>query len=117
MELACTLEIIEHNPAVFSAKVAFGRVENKVRHHKALDWERALEFNGKHNDPSKIFDDRLELCGNRGDPRASQGIIEAMVDMVLNQRAFGLLYRLLDGMQLLRDIGAGLCVRNHLDDA
>lgn len=44
MELACTLEIIEHNPAVFSAKVAFGRVENKVRHHKALDWERALEF-------------------------------------------------------------------------
>ena len=36
--------------------------------------------------------------------------------MVLNQRAFGLLDRLLNGMQLLRDIGAGLCVFNHLDD-
>ena len=44
MELACTLEIIEHNPAIFSAKVAFGQVQNTVKHHEALDWKRAPEF-------------------------------------------------------------------------
>lgn len=30
LELACALEIIEHNPAVFSTKVAFGRVVKQV---------------------------------------------------------------------------------------
>ena len=40
-----------------------------------------------------------------------------MVDMVLDQRAFGLLNRLFHGMQLLRDIGAGLRVFDHLDNA
>ena len=66
---------------------------------------------------SQILGDRLELSGDWGVAGAGQGAIEAMVDMVLNQRAFGLLDRLLNGMQLLRDIGAVLCVFNHLDDA
>jgi integrase len=43
-ELACTLEIIENNPAVFSTKAAFGRVKRIVKHHSALDWERVPEF-------------------------------------------------------------------------
>jgi len=43
-ELACALEIVEHNPAVFSTKAAFGRVKRIVKHHKALDWERVPEF-------------------------------------------------------------------------
>ena len=66
---------------------------------------------------SQILGDRLELSGDWGVAGAGQGVVEAMVDMVLNQRAFGLLDRLLHCMQLLRDIGAGLCVFNHSDDA
>jgi len=46
-----------------------------------------------------------------------QSIIEAMVDMILDQRAFGLLNGLLHGLQLLGDVYAGLFILNHLDDA
>lgn len=44
LEQACTLEIIEHNPAVFSTKSAFGRVIRVVKHHKALDWSNVPDF-------------------------------------------------------------------------
>jgi hypothetical protein len=40
-----------------------------------------------------------------------------MVYVVLDQRPFCLLNSLLDGMKLLRDIGAGLRVFDHIDDA
>ena len=40
-----------------------------------------------------------------------------MVDVILDQRAFGLLHGLLHGMKLLCDVHAGLFVLNHLDDA
>lgn len=46
-----------------------------------------------------------------------QSIIEAMVDMVLNQRALGLLNGLLNRMELLGDVRAGLLILDHLDDA
>lgn len=44
LEQACTLEIIEHNPAIFSTKSAFGRVIRVVKHHKALDWSNVPDF-------------------------------------------------------------------------
>jgi len=40
-----------------------------------------------------------------------------MVDVILDQCAFGLLHCLLYGVKLLRDVHAGLFVFNHLDDA
>jgi hypothetical protein len=40
-----------------------------------------------------------------------------MVDMVLDQRAFGLLNGLFNRMELLSDVRAGLLILNHLDDA
>jgi hypothetical protein len=46
-----------------------------------------------------------------------QSIIEAMVDMVLDQRAFGLLNSLFNRMKLLCDVPAGLLILDHLDDA
>lgn len=43
-------------------------------------------------------------------------IINAVVQMVVDQGAFGVGHRLLDGVQLLSDIDAGLAVLNHGDD-
>ena len=40
-----------------------------------------------------------------------------MVNVILDQSAFGLLHCLFHGLQLLCDVHAGLFVFNHLDDA
>jgi len=39
-----------------------------------------------------------------------------MVDVILNQGAFGLGNGFFDGMELLRDVGAGPLRLDHLDD-
>jgi hypothetical protein len=66
---------------------------------------------------SQIFGDCLEFGSNRRVVGPSEGCIEAMVNVILDQRAFGLLNRLLHRMQFLRDIGAWLRVFDHLYDA
>ena len=64
---------------------------------------------------SQILGDRLELSGAWGVAGAGQGVVEAMVDMVLNQRAFGLRDGLFNSMKLLGDVGAGALCLNHPD--
>lgn len=44
-------------------------------------------------------------------------MFQAVIDMVLDQRAFGLTDRFFHGMQLLRDVDAGTTVFDHADDA
>ncbi|CAK7262250.1 protein of unknown function (plasmid) [Shinella sp. WSC3-e] len=71
------------------------------------------------SDRSEIFGDRLEL-GHGASLVGGQGadhILEAMVEMVLDQRALGIGDRLFDGMKLLCEIEAGAPVLDHRDDA
>src|SRR5829696_9021997 len=70
-------------------------------------------------DTSKIFGDQLELLDRAtsllGGP--IDGVVEAMVEMVLDERLLRLADRLLDGVQLLCKLEAGPACLDHLDDA
>ena len=44
-------------------------------------------------------------------------MLQAVIDVILNQGALGLAYGLLHGMQLLRDIHALTAILDHGDDA
>jgi hypothetical protein len=68
---------------------------------------------------SEVLGNLLELfqrcpltIGERPD-----GVLQAMVDMILNQRALGLAYSLFNGVQLLGNIHAGSLVFDHADNA
>jgi hypothetical protein len=67
--------------------------------------------------PSQILGERRELHCDRCVIEPGKSAIEPMVDMVWDQRAFGLLNRLFHSMQFLREIDASLLAFNHLDDA
>src|SRR6056297_2072283 len=77
----------------------------------------AVSEDREHGRSLQILGDCLEISSDRGSVSTHQCIVEAMIDMILDQRAFGLLHRLLHGMKLLCDVHAGLFVLNHLDDA
>jgi hypothetical protein len=67
----------------------------------------------------EVFGDLLEGFQRRALATAQgrNGVFEAMVDMVLDQRALGLANRFFHGMQLLRDVHALTALFDHGDDA
>ncbi len=69
--------------------------------------------------PSQIFGDRLELIddGNRRFASAIGGGIQAMIDMVVDQRSLRLADGLFDGMKLLGEVEARSMFIKHLDDS
>lgn len=69
--------------------------------------------------PSKILGDLLEFV-DRAPPFARQRadyVFQAIIQMILDQRFLGLSDRLLDGLELLRDVEAGPAAFDHLDNA
>jgi len=64
----------------------------------------AISEDGERWRSLQILRDSLELCCDRGCIRFHKCIVEAMVDVVLNQCAFGLGSRLLNGVKLLGDV-------------
>src|SRR5260221_4679685 len=67
---------------------------------------------------SKILADRLELLDRR--PRLARqrpdALLETMVDVIVDQRLLGIGDRLLDGVELLREIEAAALRLDHRDD-
>lgn len=49
--------------------------------------------------------------------KSTHGVFKAVIDMILDQRAFRLTYRFLDGMKLLSNVHAFAAVFDHGDDA
>jgi len=68
---------------------------------------------------SQIFGNGLELVddGHRGFPGSVRRDIEAMVNVIVDQRALGLSNGFLDGMKLLGEIEARTFFIEHLNDA
>ena len=68
---------------------------------------------------SEIFGDLLELIQRRSlaASKRSKGVLEAMVDVILNQRTLGLADGFLHRVELLGDIHAGAPILDHGDDA
>src|SRR5262245_45864528 len=68
---------------------------------------------------SKIFGDFLELVDRAPllARQRSDGVLETVVEVVLDQRALGLRDRLLDGVKLLGDVEAFAPGFDHLHDA
>lgn len=64
----------------------------------------------------QILGNRFELC-HRGLVTVFYRVLQAVVDMIMNQRFLGLVDRLLDRLQLLRDIEAGATRLQHFNDA
>jgi hypothetical protein len=67
----------------------------------------------------KVLGDLLE-CFKRRTITVAQcrnGVFEAVVDMILNERPLGLANRFFNRMQLLRDVNALATLLDHRDDA
>ena len=67
---------------------------------------------------SQVSRDRLELGEHalgRFCPPTVGGGVEAVIDVIVDQRLLRLADRLLDGMKLLRQVETGAAVREHLD--
>jgi hypothetical protein len=66
---------------------------------------------------SQVLRNSPELGEHRAaGPAAFPGTRQAMVDMIVNQGLFRVIYRVLDGLELLRQFDAGLVLFDHFNN-
>src|SRR5678815_1389440 len=63
---------------------------------------------------SEVFGDQLEIPHERT-PLCTRGV-EAVAEVIVNQRLLGILDGAFDGLQLLSNLSAGPLLLDHLDD-
>ena len=83
------------------------------------DWKRFPPYASVEPGSLKIFRDGLEFAYDRARRTAPAvcSCIEAVIDVIMNQRLFGLPDGLLNGMELLSQVEARSALLNHRDDA
>jgi hypothetical protein len=74
---------------------------------------------GRHGGGSEVLGDLLEFFKWRpltvGE--SADRVLQAVVDVILNQRAFGLTHRFLNRMQLLGNVNARASIFDHANNA